>query len=93
MSKVYCFDLTKQLYYCGIEGDKKVKTISLKEFIAIQVIKKRIYGDSSNFDSFELNIVMKSGDRINVIDYSEGDYVKCEAQELAKFLDIELCIY
>lgn len=87
-SKVHCFDLTQKLYYCGKKNNEKA--IDLNNIIAIQVIRKPIYNGSDSYDSFELNIVLKSGKRIKVIDHSEGYYVKLEAKQIANFLKVEL---
>ncbi|MBB1428746.1 hypothetical protein H5181_20170 [Shewanella sp. SG44-2] len=87
-SKVHCFDLAQQLYYCGKEPDDKA--IHLNNVTSVQVIRKPIYNNSHKYDSFELNIVTKSGKRIKVSDHSEGDWIKIEAKQLADFLKIEL---
>jgi hypothetical protein len=89
-SKVHCFDLNQQLYY----GRKKIddKAVPLSNITSIQVIKKPIYNGSDSYDSFELNIVTKSGKRITVSDHSEGKWIKIEAKQLADFLKIELTL-
>lgn len=68
------------------------KAINLSNITGIQVIRKPIYNGSDSYDSFELNIVTKSGKRVKIIDHSEGDYVKLEAKQLAEFLKIDLTL-
>lgn len=77
------FNLSKGIYF----SDKR--RVELKSLVGIQVIRKRIYGNSTNFDSYELNLVSNSGERINIIEHSKGDYVKLEASKLAEFLSLE----
>lgn len=78
------FNLSEGIYYSDKERAK------LNSFVGIQVIRKRIYGNNTNFDSYELNLVSKTNKRINIVDHSEGDYVKLEAAKLATLLNLEV---
>ena len=85
----HCFNLSTGLYYYGKKPNDKAVRIS--SITAIQVIRKYVYS-SSNFYSFELNLVTNSGKRINVIDHSEGEWIKLEAKQLADFLKVEFML-
>lgn len=50
---------------------------------ALQLIKEDVDGD---FDSYELNLVLTSGERINVTDHSGRQQVKADAQRLGSFI-------
>ena len=50
---------------------------------AVQVIKEDVDGD---FDSYELNLVLTSGERINVTDHAGRARVKQDAQRLGAFI-------
>ncbi len=59
------------------------------EFIhALQIVAEFISGKNSNYYSFELNLVLKNGKRINVIDHSNKKKIDCEAKILSEFLNV-----
>ncbi len=89
-TKTHCFDLIQRHYFCGKRPNGKA--IHFNTIKGIQVIKKAIHKGSNKFNSFELNLVTKSGKRIKVIDHSEGDFVKLEAKKIADLLKVELML-
>lgn len=59
------------------------------EFIhALQIVAEFISGKNSNYYSYELNLVLKNGNRINVIDHNNKGKIDREAKVLSEFLKI-----
>lgn len=58
----------------------------LKRIHALQLLAERCKGDKSSYFSYELNLVLDDGSRLNVIDHGKLESVRHDAQELAKFL-------
>lgn len=73
-SPEHCEDLSKLKYYTDID-----------RIHALQLIAER-YDRSSNQRSYELNLVLTDGSRLNVIDHGGLDVIRADAQKLAAFL-------
>lgn len=58
----------------------------LGEIHALQLITEQIKGKSS-YSSYELNLVLNDGRRINVVDHGGKDRIRADAAALAKFLN------
>lgn len=58
----------------------------LSEIHALQLIKEYIRSDKSSYYSYELNLVLRDGTRINVVDHGNGNVLRQDAQQLASFL-------
>ena len=59
------------------------------EFIhALQIVAEFISGKNSNYYSYELNLVLKNGNRINVIDHGNKEKIEREAKVLSEFLKV-----
>lgn len=59
------------------------------EFIhALQIVAEFISGKNSNYYSYELNLVLKNGNRINVIDHGNRRKIDREAKVLSEFLKV-----
>lgn len=92
--KRFVFDKRTGLYSCGAwpydELDRGARG-ALSDIHALQLIPKRVGRKSDpsihNFDSFELNLVLHDGYRINVLDHGHQDGMKESAQQLSEFLD------
>ena len=77
---------------CNVEATEKAKTVSprrgeLGDIHAVQVISKIVKGGMAN-KSYELNIVLKSGIRVAVIDHNDAAVIREEASTLATFLKV-----
>lgn len=59
----------------------------LEEIHALQLISEYCSGDKSSYYSYELNLVMKDGSRINVIDHGKHKRIRADAETLSEFLD------
>jgi hypothetical protein len=46
-----------------------------------------VTGNKSSYYSYELNLVLDDGRRINVIDHGNLDRLRSDAQPLSRFLD------
>lgn len=97
------FDKDKRLYwkgwkapFLGIDEDKNKnkKYCDLKDIQAIQIIRERVRSHnrsgSRSYNSYELNIVLSDGSRINVVDHGNGARLRSDAKKLAEFLGVPL---
>jgi len=62
----------------------------LNEVKAIQVIRERISSKNGHFNSYEINLVLADGSRINVIDHGKHVVVMEDAKTLATALGVPL---
>lgn len=73
-----------------------IKTIvKLDEIFGIQVIKEYIEskdskGHKSSYYSYEINLVLMSGKRLNVVDYGNAKSILEDASQLSKFLGVRV---
>ena len=58
----------------------------LKKIYALQLISEYVRGDKSSYYSYELNLVLKDGKRVNVVDHGNQDKLRDDANTLAFFL-------
>ncbi len=58
----------------------------LNRIHAIQLISEFCSGDKSRYYSYELNLVLEDGSRLNVIDHGNVEAIRADAQKLAAFL-------
>lgn len=73
----------------------EIKTVAkLDDIYGIQVIKEHVKSSSKGKDtsyySYEINLILNSGDRINVVDYGNADSILQDASKLSKFLSIKI---
>ena len=64
--------------------------IALSQIHALQTISERVHGNKHNYTSYELNLVLKSGERVNVVDHGGKEALLKDAETLAQFLGISL---
>lgn len=89
------FDLVNGWYYEGYqspkEGDlEKLKNrVDLKDIGGLQIIGEEIHMRRP-YTSNELNLVLKNGDRINVVDQGNIKKLRKEAQQLSEGLGVPL---
>ncbi|HCE44231.1 MAG TPA: hypothetical protein DET40_11845 [Lentisphaeria bacterium] len=58
----------------------------LDQIHALQLISEYIRGNKSSYYSYELNLVLRDGSRINVVDHGDAAKLREDAQTLSKFL-------
>ena len=88
------FDRRSEFFWKGRKNPKEVvnkRTIKhfaeLENIHALQLISEYCSGDKSSYYSYELNIVLENGKRINVIDHGKQNKLKEDANKLSEFLD------
>lgn len=99
------FDKGRRLYWKGRRAPdsgthqeiKNKRTFcQLKEIYAIQLISERCHSSSSSssrrrtYYSYELNLVLNDGNRINVVDHGNRKLIRSDAAKLAEFLGVPL---
>ncbi|MCC5940278.1 MAG: hypothetical protein JJU37_01950 [Balneolaceae bacterium] len=91
--KPVVFDKMKGFYWKGWKKPdhttERVATKSLapiNDVYALQLIKEFVRSDKSSYYSYELNLVLKDGTRINVVDHGNGNILRNDAQQLSSFL-------
>jgi hypothetical protein len=58
----------------------------LGEIYALQLIAERVSGKDRSYYSYEINLVLKDGSRINVVDHGKKSKIQEDAKALAEFL-------
>lgn len=94
------FDHNCGYYWKGKEEHNSIDMQGIKEFCrlkdiyAIQLLNKlhigtaRSHKQSTSFYSYELNLVMRDGSRINVVDHGNLSIIRKDATKLSGFLDV-----
>jgi len=92
------FDKTEGYFWKGKKTPSMVAYISelkvatkLDEIYGIQVIKEYIKSSSKGKDtsyySYEINLILNSGERLNVVDYGNANAILKDASRISKFLN------
>ncbi len=87
------FDKMKGFYWKGWKKPDhttaRVATnnvVPLSEIYALQLIKEFVRSDKISYYSYELNLVLRNGTRVNIVDHGNGRILKEDAQQLSSFL-------
>lgn len=87
----FLFDKKMGIFRKGII---KTEKINLEEIEAVQLIKEYVPASQESnqfaFNSFEINLVLISGDRINVVDHWADRAAQRQARRLSEFLNVPL---
>ena len=59
----------------------------LSSIHALQLLSEFVSGSKSSYHSYELNLVLNDGSRINVVDHGNLDRLRSDANTLSRFLD------
>jgi len=59
----------------------------LDKIHALQLISEYVRGDKSSYYSYELNLVLENGDRINIVDHGNENKLREDAKTLSAFLE------
>lgn len=62
--------------------------VKLEDIAGIQVIKERVKGEKSSYNSYEINLVTKTYERINVMDHGNMNSILADAAIIASFLEV-----
>lgn len=71
--------------------DEKDATM-FSNIYAIQIIREYVKSDKSSYYSYELNLVLDDGRRLNVIDHGKKNEILEDARELGEFLDVPVWV-
>lgn len=89
------FDKTNGYFWKGRKEpvqtyDQSMKKLSapLSDIHALQIISEHVSSSKSSYFSYELNLILRDGNRINVIDHGKLESVRTDAQRLATFLGL-----
>jgi hypothetical protein len=87
------FDKQKDAFWRGRQAPDRVFDTStikhyakLKDIHALQLISERCRGKNSIYYSYELNLVLKNGQRTNVVDHGDLNSLRADAASLSDFL-------
>lgn len=91
------FDFSKGMYWKGFKAPKDAESVAssknavlLNDIGGLQLIRRSASSNGSRNHSFELNLVLKNGDRLNVVQYRRLKRLQKEAQELSLRLGVSL---
>jgi hypothetical protein len=71
----------------GMSESQEIKYFArLDDIHALQLISEYIRGNKSSYYSYELNLVLKNGSRINVLDHGNSEKLRGDTQVLSQFL-------
>ena len=93
------FDLNIGCYWKGRKEPAHIDMQSIKEHCrlrdihAIQFLQEycrssSANGGNSSYFSYELNLVLKDGNRLNVVDHAKRSLIRTDAEKLSQFLDV-----
>ncbi len=57
---------------------------------AIQVIKEYVRGDKQSYWSYEINLVLKDGERLNIVDHGNLDGIRSDAKKISQLMGCKL---
>jgi hypothetical protein len=87
------FDKQRGEYWKGRTSPAEVgnrhtfkERVQLDRIHALQLVSEHVKSDDSSYHSYELNLVLKDGARMNVVDHGKLESLRKDAQELARFL-------
>lgn len=99
MAKPRVFDKHASMYWRGHkkpdyiyrpEDEKDAAMFS--SIYAIQLIREYVKSDKSSYYSYELNLVLEDGRRLNVIDHGNKNEILEDARELGEFLSVPVWV-
>ncbi|MCG2586983.1 hypothetical protein [Rhodohalobacter sulfatireducens] len=94
-SKPVIFDKTLGFYWKGWKKPKRYMAKMEEEIssrigniYALQIIPELVRSDNKSYVSYELNLVLRDGSRMNVVDHGSPVKIRDDAKKLAEFLDV-----
>ena len=96
-SEPIVFDKHKGYFWKGKKGlnrttyeDPMQLNVMMNQIHAIQLISKKVGGGVDSFYSYEVNLVLKEGKRLSVVDHPTSFLAKEDAQTLSTFLGVDI---
>ena len=93
-SKPIIFDTMNGYFWKGYKDPERVFDINkikhcvrLKEIHALQILSEYCSGNKSSYYSYELNLVLEDGTRLNVVDHGNLKKLREDTGKLAQFLN------
>ena len=93
-SKPVVFDKTKGMFWKGWKAPQRYLAKSADDssrigsIHALQIIPELVRGDNSSYVSYELNLILKDGSRMNVVDHGDINQIRTDAKSLSEFLGV-----
>ena len=90
------FDRSLGMYWMGWRtpthgaAGKRAEVLDLAQVHALQVVSEYCAGKRSSFYSYELNLVLQDGARLNIVDHGNRTQLRADAEALATFLGVPL---
>lgn len=96
-SKPIVFDRQSGFFWKGRRHPQSVVNpaelkvcVALEDVYALQILSEYCSGKDNSYYSYELNLVLKSGERINVTDHGSLRWIREDAGRLSQFLGCPL---
>lgn len=94
-SKPVIFDRSKGMFWKGWKAPKrylakgnKDSSSRISNIYALQIIPELIRSDNKSYVSYELNLIMRNGSRMNVVDHGNLDGLREDSNLLSEFLGV-----
>lgn len=78
----------RQTVFQRIFSNKEAFSVKLEDIKAVQLVREHITSDDSSYYSYEINLVLISNERLNVVDHGHLDSALNDAAHLAEFLGV-----
>ena len=88
MNRKY-FDSSIGKYYIGKYATSKC-VVDFADVYALQIIRKKCYYRNNRYYSYEINMVLNTGNRYNIMDHGNLNKIKENAQTIADILGVKL---
>lgn len=91
----FTVDLDTGVFYKGKSYDpyaspEDAKSGSIREIHALQLVTERVSGDKTTYNSYEMNLVLKDGRRVNVMDHGSRKKIHEDATLISDALNIPI---
>ena len=93
MARPGVFDKNSGYFWKGWKGPNQVVNkaaikdlVELEQIHGLQLISEYCSGNKSSYYSYELNLVLENGERVNVIDHGGLEKIRADAARLSDFL-------
>jgi hypothetical protein len=93
-TKPIVFDRKRGFYWKGRKAPSEMydraalkDCARLEDIHALQLVSEYCHGNKSSYYSYELNLVLNDGRRLNVVDHGSRDKLRADTTTLARFLD------
>lgn len=95
MNKPRVFDKFADMYWRGhkkpdyiYKPEEEKHAAKISSIHAIQLLREYVKSDKTSYYSYELNLVLNDGRRMNVIDHGNKVEITEDARKLGEFLDV-----